>query len=247
MTSTPLPYSYNKGLPGQGSGSVYIFNRTDDVSSSEDESVPLKTIRSRNKGSTRQEKEPCDTIPHEVLASDTISSLALKYNCKVSEIKRINNIWNGNELSTRDNVLIPIPKHSLLLEPSDSPQPEPPSATSTTKPTEPVDIRTISIKSLGDMGDTTVFLERMNRDIKTLLAATSARTRKGSLGEVKSALTVERIFPKQVTSKRPGSSTCNMLGLVLGGLFLFVVIPVTLVYWEVVVQGVEAIKNVGRR
>lgn len=155
----------------------------------------------------------------------------------MSELKRVNHIWNANELSARDSVLIPIVKHSLLLDQDnnnddivkDTPQ--------------PVDIRTISIKSLTDSGDTEMFLDRMNKDIETLLAATRDKTKKSSLTEVQSALTVERIFPKQVTSSRTGSSYCNYIGIFLGFCFLFVVIPVTLVYWEVVVQR---IKNVGR-
>ena len=155
----------------------------------------------------------------------------------MSELKRVNHIWNANELSARDCVLIPIVKHSLLLDRDNNND-------DTVKDTsKSVDIRTISIRSLSDSVDTDMFLDRMNKDIETLLAATRDKTKKSSLTEVQSALTVERIFPKQVTSSRTGSSYCNLLGIFLGCCFLFVGIPVTLVYWEVVVQG---IKSVGR-
>lgn len=234
MTTARLPYSYNKGSSQQGS--VYIFNKDEDGSSSENEDIPLKSVRSRTK-QLKEDKNVMDTISHVLQPSDTLSSLSIKYNCKVSELKRVNHIWNANELSARDSVLIPIVKHSLLLDQDnnnddivkDTPQ--------------PVDIRTISIKSLTDSGDTEMFLDRMNKDIETLLAATRDKTKKSSLTEVQSALTVERIFPEQVTSSRTGSSYCNYIGIFLGFCFLFVVIPVTLVYWEVVVQR---IKNVGR-
>jgi len=234
MTTARLPYSYNKGSQ---QGSVYIFNKDEDDSlDSENEDIPLKSVRSRTK-QVKEEKNVLDTISHVVQPSDTLSSLSIKYNCKVSELKRVNHIWNANELSARDNVLIPIVKHSLLLDRNNS------NEDAVTDATKPVDIRTISIKSLSDSVDTEMFLDRMNKDIETLLAATRDKTKKSSLTEVKSALTVERIFPKQVTSSRTGSSYCNLIGIFLGFCFLFVGIPVTLVYWEVVVEGV---KSVGR-
>lgn len=234
MTTARLPYTYNKGSQ---QGSVYIFNKDEDDSLSENEDIPLKSVRSRTKP-VKEEKNVLDTISHVVQPSDTLSSLSIKYNCKVSELKQVNHIWNANELSARDSVLIPIVKHSLLLDRNNNTE-------ETVKDTtqQPVDIRTISIKSLSDSVDTTMFLERMNKDIETLLAATQDKTRKSSLTEVKSALTVERIFPKQVTSSRKGSSYCNLLGIFLGFCFLFVLIPATLVYWEEVLKG---IKNVGR-
>jgi len=233
MTTARLPYSYNKGSQ---QGSVYIFNKDEDDSLSENEDIPLKSVRSRTKP-VKEDKNVVDTISHIVQPSDTLSSLSIKYNCKVSELKQVNHIWNANELSARDSVLIPIVKHSLLLDRDDNKDDIVRDAP------QQVDIRTISIKSLSDSVDTEMFLERMNKDIETLLAATQDKTKKSSLTEVRSALTVERIFPKQVTSSRTGSSYCNYLGIFLGCCFLFVGIPVTLVYWEVVVQG---IKNVGR-
>ena len=107
-----------------------------------------------------------------------------------------------------------------------------------------VDIRTISIKSLGDSVDTKKFLERMNNDIETLLRETREKTQKSSLSEVKTALTVERIFPKQVHSSRTGLSFCNII--VITGLFcsVFIGLPALLViYWESVINGV---KNIGQ-
>lgn len=239
MTTARLPYSYNRGSQ---QGSVYIFSKDDDNSFSDEDDIPLKSVRSRTKPSntTKELKEPCDTISHEVSSNDTLSSLALKYNCKVSELKRINHIWNANELSARDSLLIPIVKHSLLLD-KDPPAPAPAPMTSHKEDKSAVDIRTISIKSLSDSVDTAMFLRRMNADIETLLAATRDKTRKTSLTEVKSALTVERIFPKQVTSKRSGSSYRTLIGIFVGACFLFVGIPVTLVYWEVFVQGFKKV------
>lgn len=241
MTSTPLPYSYKKGSQ---QGSVYIFDRNKDDrhSSSEDEIIPLKSVRSRNKVQDTKEKKVCDTLSHQIQPSDTLASLSIKYNCKVSDLKRINHIWNANELSARDTLLIPVVKHSLLLDTSPSIVEQSPQ--SGDKKEDKVDIRTISITSLSDSVDTKMFLERMNSDIETLLAATREKTRKTSLSEVKSALTIERIFPKQVTSRRTGSSPfCTLAAILLCAVFLFVFIPVTLVYWDVVQEG---IRKVGR-
>ena len=164
---------------------------------------------------------------------DLPSGTSSEFYRQVSELKRVNHIWNANELSARDSVLIPIVKHSLLLDQDNKCE------ESKEKTSQTVDIRTISIKSLSDSADTQMFLERMNKDIETLLAATQDKTRKSSLTEVKSALTVERIFPKQVTSSRTGSSLCNNYILIfLAFCFLFLVIPLTLVYWEVIMSNV---------
>ena len=119
--------------------------------------------------------------------------------------------------------------HSLLLEQ--------PAAASTEKdqltpPQQDVDIRKISIKALGDTADTAVFLERMNADIETLLQATQAKTRHASLDDVTSALTVERIFPKRVTSSRGSGETLALI--LVCTLVIFVILPGALVYWDVV-------------
>merc|ERR1712110_1154641 len=98
MTTTPLPYAYNKGSQ---KGSVYILRKTSDDknSSSEEDSIVLKSRHSRSRVKDAKDRDVCDTISHEVQPRDTLTSLAIKYNCKVSEIKRINHMWNANELS----------------------------------------------------------------------------------------------------------------------------------------------------
>ena len=149
---------------------------------------------------------------------------------QVSELKRINHIWNGNELSARSSILIPVAAHSLLLEQQSGTTAA--AASSTLQKPQEVDIRKISIKDLGDTADTTVFLERMNADIETLLKATQAKTRHASLNDVKSALTVERIFPKRVSSSRGSGETLTLI--LVSTLVIFVILPGALVYWDVV-------------
>lgn len=237
MTTTPLPYSYNRG---KQEGSVFIFNRDstrhEDGESSDDEVYQMKSVRSRSKrGPESKDNDPQDTISHELHPGDTLPSLSLKYNCKVSEIKRINHIWNANELSARNNILIPVAKHSLLLEPDSGKCPAPATIDA---PEQKIDIRTISIKSLGDSANTEQFLARMNADIETLLKETREKTRKSSMNEVKTALTVERIFPKQVSKSRTGLSYSTIALIFLGFCFVFVGIPITLVYWDVVMEGI---------
>eukprot|EP00116_Pleurobrachia_bachei_P009160 sb/3469422/ len=218
-------------------GTVYIFNNNTaaDNTDSEDEVYAMKTIRTRQKVGkserSQQQEKPQETINHDLLPEDTLTSLSLKYNCKVSELKRINHIWNGNELSARSSILIPVAAHSLLLEQGTTTTTTAAASSTLQKPQE-VDIRKISIKDLGDTADTAVFLERMNADIETLLKATQAKTRHASLNDVKSALTVERIFPKRVSSSRGSGETLALI--LVSTLVIFVILPGALVYWDVV-------------
>lgn len=149
---------------------------------------------------------------------------------QVSDIKRINHIWNGNELSARVSVLIPVAKHSQLLQEPSPPSEEP------TKPPEVQNITTISIKTLSSHNtNTNAFIEQMNADIETLLKETQIKTMKSSLSEVKSALTVERIFPKQISHTRSDVTYWTLGKICIGFTGIFIVFPFLLVYWNEIV------------
>ncbi|CEF62275.1 LysM domain-containing protein [Strongyloides ratti] len=47
-------------------------------------------------------------IEHEIKANETLQSICLKYECNVSEVKRINKLWNNEDLFTRKSIKIPI-------------------------------------------------------------------------------------------------------------------------------------------
>lgn len=53
-------------------------------------------------------KQPKLTITHTVSPSDTLQSLAVKYDSTVADIKRVNGLWNNESLVLRDGVKIPV-------------------------------------------------------------------------------------------------------------------------------------------
>ncbi|XP_067938849.1 lysM and putative peptidoglycan-binding domain-containing protein 1-like [Watersipora subatra] len=47
-------------------------------------------------------------VTHKIIKSDSLTSLAIKYNSTVSDIKRVNKLWNNESLSFRETIDIPI-------------------------------------------------------------------------------------------------------------------------------------------
>uniref|UniRef100_A0A0N5C1P4 LysM domain-containing protein n=1 Tax=Strongyloides papillosus TaxID=174720 RepID=A0A0N5C1P4_STREA len=47
-------------------------------------------------------------IEHVIKPNETLQSICLKYECNVSEVKRINKLWNNEDLFTRKSIKIPI-------------------------------------------------------------------------------------------------------------------------------------------
>ncbi|XP_037946684.1 lysM and putative peptidoglycan-binding domain-containing protein 3 isoform X2 [Teleopsis dalmanni] len=57
-----------------------------------------------------------NTIEAKVQPGDTLQALALRFHCKVADIKRLNKIDKENEIFARKVVKIPVNEHSILLE-----------------------------------------------------------------------------------------------------------------------------------
>ena len=52
----------------------------------------------------------------DILASDTIAKVALRYNVPISELKRVNNLLNDAEFHALTTIKVPIKAASLLTE-----------------------------------------------------------------------------------------------------------------------------------
>lgn len=64
----------------------------------------------------RPKRPASQYIEHTLQAGETLSSLALRYNCSVAEIKQANNILRENEVFALRTVRIPVPAFSLLRD-----------------------------------------------------------------------------------------------------------------------------------
>uniref|UniRef100_A0A0K0ET62 LysM domain-containing protein n=1 Tax=Strongyloides stercoralis TaxID=6248 RepID=A0A0K0ET62_STRER len=47
-------------------------------------------------------------INHEIKFNETLQSICLKYECDISEVKRINKLWRNEDLFTRKSIKIPV-------------------------------------------------------------------------------------------------------------------------------------------
>ncbi|XP_053683643.1 lysM and putative peptidoglycan-binding domain-containing protein 3 [Sabethes cyaneus] len=55
-------------------------------------------------------------IEAQILPGDTLQAIALRFNCTIAELKKINKIDKDNEIFARRIIRVPITPHSLLLE-----------------------------------------------------------------------------------------------------------------------------------
>lgn len=69
--------------------------------------VPLEMRSNRS-------REP--TLEAEVLEGDTLASIALRFNCTVADLKRLNKIDKDFEIHARKTLKIPITAHNVLLD-----------------------------------------------------------------------------------------------------------------------------------
>ena len=52
--------------------------------------------------------QPIHTVTHHLTKSDSLNSLAVKYDTTIADIKRVNKLWNNESLSLRTEVEIPV-------------------------------------------------------------------------------------------------------------------------------------------
>lgn len=65
---------------------------------------------------TRTEPQIERWMEAQVLLGDTLQAIALRFNCTIAELKKINKIDKDNEIFARRIIRVPITPHSILLE-----------------------------------------------------------------------------------------------------------------------------------
>lgn len=82
------------------------------------ESGGLLARSSRGYGAVRRNdmvtKTDLKMISHKLEPSDTLQSLAIKYDVSVERIKRVNKLWSNDSILTKETLLIPCPKDSRV-------------------------------------------------------------------------------------------------------------------------------------
>ncbi|XP_015234183.1 PREDICTED: lysM and putative peptidoglycan-binding domain-containing protein 4 [Cyprinodon variegatus] len=95
-------------------GQVYMFRRrtNESAASSDDEELSIVETRQSKQDSQRN----VQLLEHKVLDGDTLNKLALQYGCKVADIKRVNNLFQEQDLFALKFIKIPVQKHSFMTE-----------------------------------------------------------------------------------------------------------------------------------
>ncbi|XP_011498634.1 PREDICTED: lysM and putative peptidoglycan-binding domain-containing protein 4 [Ceratosolen solmsi marchali] len=101
---------YQRGNQKEGSPH-YIFLYSEDDQSEDEDHFPLKQ-RSRKLALPRK----IQVINVQIQSEDTLQALALRYQCTISDIKRINSIYKDNEIHAYQSIKVPVQPYSLLTE-----------------------------------------------------------------------------------------------------------------------------------
>ena len=78
----------------------------------EEESNDIQLTDSNRQQRIRQEQ----TLEAEILENDTLASIALRFNCTVADIKRLNKIEKDNEIFAFKVLKVPLTAHNILLD-----------------------------------------------------------------------------------------------------------------------------------
>ncbi|XP_053675571.1 uncharacterized protein LOC128725825 [Anopheles nili] len=85
------------------SGHVYV----EDPSTGDDYDLPL----------TQHRPAPIERwLEAQILPGDTLQAIALRFNCSISQLKKLNKIDKDNEIYARNVIRVPLTPHSVLLE-----------------------------------------------------------------------------------------------------------------------------------
>lgn len=117
--SNYFPFKYNKYKKAKlrrnktDNENVYFFNESDEDDDSKDSFI----LKNRNDSSSCSiQKEKIEYLIYEIKPTDTIQSVALKFNCSISSIKRCNNLISDQEFHGLKHVKLPMKKHGILTE-----------------------------------------------------------------------------------------------------------------------------------
>ncbi|KAK5902295.1 hypothetical protein CesoFtcFv8_007563 [Champsocephalus esox] len=151
-------------------GQIYMFNRrpNESTSSSDDEELIVMEMRPRVSLQEPDSLNNIQLLEREVLDGDNLNKLALQYGCKVTDIKRVNNLMQEQDLFALKTIKIPVQKHSFLTELHTShPQEEMPHSSPTlVKPQD-------RSRAQPHLQEVTDFLMEVDQDIEKLIQNTN--------------------------------------------------------------------------
>jgi len=180
-----------------------------------------------------------DFVEKEIESNDTLHSIALRYGCKVSEIKRINNLINDQEFYGLRRVKVPVREHSHAKE-----QLEKENELKLKNNTQ----LDLEAKATGDYRgspqfigirgsqDAREFLRQMDADLEKIRQSTKVQM--DSLDEVTMSLTCKRFHPFRQTKEKKSIPTLRILIFVI--ITALIAFPIVFIILMIYRRSVEA-------
>ncbi|XP_026166179.1 lysM and putative peptidoglycan-binding domain-containing protein 4 [Mastacembelus armatus] len=152
-------------------GQVYMFKRRPNEAAICSDDEELSLMDKRPQAFQDQDRlRNVQLLEREVLDGDNLNKLALQYGCKVSDIKRVNNLMHEQDLFALKSIKIPVQQHSFLTETytdlSDLQEEIPHSST---RPVRPQD----RVRAQPHLQKVTEFLMEVDNDIEKLIQTTN--------------------------------------------------------------------------
>ncbi|XP_072167105.1 lysM and putative peptidoglycan-binding domain-containing protein 3-like [Diadema setosum] len=253
---------------------VYIFGSADvaeDEIDTDADNLELSDLRVRGSGK-QQKKTRAETVSEfefvekDIGEGDTLQTISLQYGCRVSELKRINNLIADQDFFALRKLKVPMRKDGLLLEKEREMLTQRVGLSQSANHTGPISpnshrhlhneemysdsddsqtefIRTISIPGSLDGKDKAAqeFFDKMDQDLHNILENT--KTHKGSLEEVTSVLKETRFQPLAFPKS---NSDCPSDGATLGCTFRNMIVAIVLIVIVVPLAGIVYYLNKDR-
>ncbi|KPM11298.1 LysM domain containing protein [Sarcoptes scabiei] len=106
-----------------------LINEDDDHKYHDRNAYEFKNLSSSNDYSRRTSHETYsffginpnknDWIEHKIIANDTLQGIALRYNCSITQLKRINHIRSDQDFYVLKVIRVPVMKHGIFTELND--------------------------------------------------------------------------------------------------------------------------------
>ncbi|XP_051579776.1 lysM and putative peptidoglycan-binding domain-containing protein 4-like isoform X2 [Myxocyprinus asiaticus] len=176
----PLPRAFQAPVDVHASadGQVYMFRQRPEELDVSSENVMELWPRSRESSSQEsQERERVGEVfllERDISHEDNLNKLALQYGCKVADIKRVNNLFQEQDMYALKSIKIPVKKHGLLTEANSelrNPQ-QRPSSDAVSPPNQQPDSVETSVSGRPQVQEYTDFLKAVDSDIERLIQST---------------------------------------------------------------------------
>lgn len=226
-------------------GQVYMFRHRQEEpeASSEDEELNVMELRPRSRDSSSKEKEGVGEmllLERDISHEDNLSKLALQYGCKVADIKRVNNLFQEQDMYALKSIKIPVRKHGLLTEAISelrTPQQRP------SHDAAPSNSAMASVSGRPQVQEYTNYLKEVDNDIERLIQNTD------NVEEVFSASSrVSRGWGWRSQRLRSNGADWGIQwwNAVIAMLLIGIVLPIFyVVYYKTKDSGESAVDNVG--